>query len=56
MNGLSFYEIVNNPALLQKMTCGQGEELTRTEQIAKLEQLKRRRKPRVNRVNPLDQL
>ena len=42
--GLSFYEIVNNPELLKKMTTEAGEELTPSEQVAKLEQLMNKKK------------
>lgn len=41
---LSFYEIVNNPKLLRQMTCEHGEELTHSEQVAKLERLMEKRK------------
>jgi hypothetical protein len=42
--GLSYYEIVNNPELLKKMTCEAGQELTHSEQVAKLEQMMNRKK------------
>lgn len=47
--GLSFYEIVNNPRLLRQMTCEAGEELTYAEQVAKLERnMKKKSRPQSN--------
>lgn len=50
LKGLSFEQIIENPDLLRQITCKDGQDLTYTEQVAKLRQIIGN--PRTGRARP----